>query len=524
MVTLWSFLRFGLVGACFAVINVALLALFVAVWGMHYLTACVVSFILLNFLSYLVNRSVTFRLGAKIVRSELGRYYIVMAASLVANLLLMHWLVDGVSLHYLLASAIVAVTLSTANFLAHAAISFADKSTVKDFHYDVLQVSPFYAGHGGGIEIVAGHLAATWAEAGLRVAWCAGGDAGAEKLAGNVTYIPAAYWDPIERRLGLPMPIWHPSGLASLWQAIRRSRAVLVHDSLYVPSMLAVAFTWLQCKPVILTQHIGELPVQRRLVRIAVQLANRTLGRWMLSSATQVVFIADSVRNYYLRFVNFRRPPLLIPNGVSHHYFYSAQRGCPASNEVVSLLFVGRFVEKKGLHLLRACMDIPGVRWTIVGKGPLDPLQWPELPADVTLCGQTEPRKLGQLYRDADLLVLPSVGEGFPLVIQEALACGTPVLISTEVADGWPGADPDCVFRVNVAEPGAGLRLREAIEALTRAPTRLHLARSLAAELAKQWSWEGCARSYIDAFMSVVDFDHEGASSAFDFRDSACRD
>lgn len=41
---------------------------------------------------------------------------------------------------------------------------------------------------------------------------------------------------------------------------------------------------------------------------------------------------------------------------------------------------------------------------------------------------------LASLYRASSILVLPSAGEGFPLVIQEALACGLPVLCGLETA------------------------------------------------------------------------------------------
>jgi len=37
-----------------------------------------------------------------------------------------------------------------------------------------------------------------------------------------------------------------------------------------------------------------------------------------------------------------------------------------------------------------------------------------------------------RLYQACDALILPSVGEGFPLVIQEALACGLAVICASE--------------------------------------------------------------------------------------------
>ena len=46
--------------------------------------------------------------------------------------------------------------------------------------------------------------------------------------------------------------------------------------------------------------------------------------------------------------------------------------------------------------------------------------------------------ELRELYGSHDLFIMPSYGEGFPLVVQESLACGTPVVISIDTAHGGP--------------------------------------------------------------------------------------
>ena len=111
--------------------------------------------------------------------------------------------------------------------------------------------------------------------------------------------------------------------------------------------------------------------------------------------------------------------------------------GLPVEGRIVS--FVGRFVEKKGLHIIeRLARARPDLTWALAGWGPIDPLAW-GLPNVHVFAGLQGP-SLVPFYQASDAFVLPSTGEGLPLVMQEALACGMPVICGAESAAADPAA------------------------------------------------------------------------------------
>jgi glycosyltransferase involved in cell wall biosynthesis len=98
---------------------------------------------------------------------------------------------------------------------------------------------------------------------------------------------------------------------------------------------------------------------------------------------------------------------------------------------------VGRLVEKKGFrYLVEAADELPGVRFSIVGDGPLAG----ELRGGrVELLGARSPEEVRALLEDADLLAMPCVvaangdRDSMPVVVKEALAMEVPVVASDEV-------------------------------------------------------------------------------------------
>ena len=112
--------------------------------------------------------------------------------------------------------------------------------------------------------------------------------------------------------------------------------------------------------------------------------------------------------------------------------------------EVPELLFVGRFVAKKGIPLLLEALALllqrgRRLRLTLVGSGPMEAelrqqSEQLELQTHLEWAGVLERREVGGRLRKADVFCLPSIEqtdrnqEGIPNVLVEAMAVGVPVV------------------------------------------------------------------------------------------------
>lgn len=356
----------------------------------------------------------------------------------------------------------------------------------------VTLVTHYYPAHLGGVERVAGELARRLGASGeAEIEWHASDCDAPPPSSSGLKAVPAASWNGIERGMGLPYPLWSASALRQLERACAAADVVHLHDCLYFPNVIAFRAARRAGKPVLVTQHIGLVPYRNPLLRTTQAAANRGLGRAVLGGADRVVFISETVRRYFSRFVRFRHPPELVQNGVDIARFYPASRqpGKPR------LLFVGRFVEKKGLAVLRELAQrVPQAQWHFAGWGALDPGSWGLSNVSVTYSANVE--QLRALYQAADLFVLPSVGEGFPLSVQESMACGTPALVGEDTAAGAPEAG-ELLLRERVGGSDTAERWAGRIARLLGEPGKLNALRPRVAAFARErWSWEQCAARY----------------------------
>lgn len=105
-----------------------------------------------------------------------------------------------------------------------------------------------------------------------------------------------------------------------------------------------------------------------------------------------------------------------------------------------SVLFVGRHVRHKGVRLLPQILhatrsSLPGLQMTIVSDGPErlgveNDMEQLGVRDAVTFAGSVSDEKLRTLFANASCTVVPSIREGYGLVVAESVAAGTPVVVA----------------------------------------------------------------------------------------------
>jgi len=153
----------------------------------------------------------------------------------------------------------------------------------------------------------------------------------------------------------------------------------------------------------------------------------------------------SSMAAYYANTFGFPRERIVVvPNEVDVRRFASDSadewrrrlhaRHCPL------VLFVHRLAPRKGAALLpelveRVAQDVPNVLFAIAGDGPSRLELEREiirrgLDDRVRILGRVPNREIGGLFAAGDVFVMPSLEEGFPRVLLEAMASGLPFVAS----------------------------------------------------------------------------------------------
>jgi D-inositol-3-phosphate glycosyltransferase len=302
-------------------------------------------------------------------------------------------------------------------------------------------VTSYMPPHLGGIETIGQHLYDGYRASGHEVRWMTSRvPSSLPTREGGIQRTPCM--NVTEDWLGIPVPIWGPGALRELRELVRWSEVVHVLECLYLSSAAAVGAARLGGRPVVVSQNVGFIPYESAWVRGIEHLAYQTLGRAVLRGASHVVLATPAAEGWIREMYGGRIPDWAscVPVGIDTGQMRPAEPSERAlartslglSEDRPVVLFAGRLVEKKGLPLvLKAATLAPDLDFLVAGDGPLrGALRAP--PANVRWLGTVDAGLMRKLYACADAALLPSRGEGLPLVVQEAMSCGLPVVISAD--------------------------------------------------------------------------------------------
>ncbi|MCB9316620.1 MAG: glycosyltransferase [Lewinellaceae bacterium] len=275
-----------------------------------------------------------------------------------------------------------------------------------------------------------------------------------------------------------------PALMMHLWKTVRPAQVIHLHSWWnWVAFGTALICRWQNARLVVSPRGmLSPFTLKSR----ARKIFQKTAGSWLLRGA---VFHATSAReSRELQQLHPQNRCVVLPNCIELPALKTQTD--TVEHPVFQLLFLSRIDPKKGLDILiNALSNLEG-DWqlSIAGTGPdsyasfiKKQIATLELQENVTWLGWVDGPEKWRLLEGSDLLVLPSHNENFANVVLEALALGTPVLLSDQVglSDyvekqnlGWvcpPKAEPlRETLQVAMAAKSARQRIRQQAPAIIR--------------------------------------------------------
>jgi glycosyltransferase involved in cell wall biosynthesis len=239
-----------------------------------------------------------------------------------------------------------------------------------------------------------------------------------------------------------------------------REEAALVAGSHFLPDVWPVYRKGNpgDIRAVFIHHIVQDMPRPKNLNTLLANVQER-ISFWLIRRRFDRIITVNHAVVEGLRRRGFKQPILVSSNFVDN----GGARAVPYADKDLTLVFCGRMVRQKGVdafvHLCEQLQDeLPDFRAVMIGVGP----ELPRLVAlatrkrlAITFAGRASDADKFEYLRRAQLFVLPSIEEGWGIVVAEALSVGTPVL-----AYDLPVYGPVFGVHINTVAIGNEQRLR----------------------------------------------------------------
>ena len=329
------------------------------------------------------------------------------------------------------------------------------------------------------------------------------------------------------RYIQIPIGLFNPLGLFNPFQGLfmyfsvrslikkiteAHKGVTILHSHTIFPEGLAVALLKRTLMmPHICTIHGGDInffPFKNKL--------NLLLTKYALKKCDHVVTVSNKLKEKTKSIANRLSNVSVIYNGADYEKFKHIPKelakqklGVNESGKII--LFVGNLILVKGLtYLINAFAALmeekkEDVKLFLIGDGGerdnlVSLTKSLKIEDQVSLLGRKHHSEIPLWLNIADIFVLPSLSEGFPTVIPEAMMCGAPVLasnvggVSEIIVNGKSGI---------LTEPGNIESLKEGLRLLLYNERNRQMISKTAKEHSKKYTWENNALEYIEIYKKV---------------------
>lgn len=185
----------------------------------------------------------------------------------------------------------------------------------------------------------------------------------------------------------------------------------------------------------------GDIPGAQKSFRY-IYLALSPFIRCIWKNADRLIANSEGLRKRAQGFED-RYKIDVITNGVDSQFFCPREQD--QNKEEIKILFVSRLIEGKGLqYIIPEMAGIQKEVWhlcnkkvklIIVGDGPYradleELVRKTQADGYVSFEGRKNKEDVREYYQSADIFILPSLSEGMPNVVLEAMACGLPIIMT----------------------------------------------------------------------------------------------
>ncbi len=300
----------------------------------------------------------------------------------------------------------------------------------------VAMFTDYYPPHiGGGVEKVVHELSLGLTKQGADVDVFTLQTAGGERLEDSdgirIHRIPALQ---LTKLIGLQCSA-SPALVSYTVRELMRNRpdVVHVHNRFFFTSLIGAAAAKALNIPLVSTDHLGSLEALPLPQRLPVLAYENTLGRSVIRASQRVIAVSQAVADYTRHLGATRSKTCVQPNAVDSDLFAPPEARPEGPLRVG---FVGRLIQNKGpQYLLEAIPELlklrPDTEFWFAGDGPLREGLEAEVERlgiadNVTFLGVRS--DIADLMRRCDIFVRPSLMEGMPLTVLEAMASGLPTV------------------------------------------------------------------------------------------------